>query len=227
MAADDKTTDDVIDDPTPEPAEMAPGGKDAEPDNDAAKLKAELDKVRKTLNETNRRAAADRKFREDKEREAEEKQAATLPEIEKERKARGAAEQRATAAEQRIQSLSSDLETAKLELVVEREARLQGWAHPELALRNIERDRITFDEDKGKHLGVKEALEAFAKMYPGIVNGSGDRKPFGGGTPPRSDASRRPDSSSNPNGGGNSARRQPNVDPYEQELQEIRPVGRM
>jgi hypothetical protein len=52
------------------------------------------------------------------------------------------------------------------------------FLHPELAPQVVDRERINHDPDTGKISGIKDAIEAVLKKYPGL--GSAQR---GGGSP--------------------------------------------
>jgi hypothetical protein len=172
---DTKTDDPTHDDPPAETATKT--GADPTTDKETAQLKAENERIKKALAETNRKAAADRKFREDVERERQEQEDAKLGEAEQLRKQLKALEAEKRAAEQETIQLKADLVERKI-------AEAIGWAaaghflHPEIAAQVVDRERITYDPDTGKITGIKDAIDAVLKKYPGL--GTAQR---GGGSP--------------------------------------------
>jgi flagellar biosynthesis GTPase FlhF len=178
MATDDTTTDDTTtqDDP---PAETATGKTGADPTTDKATeaLKAENERIKKALAETNRKAAADRKFREDVERERQQAEDAKLGESEQLRKQLKALEAEKRAAEQESAQLKADLVERRIDTEIERAA-TGHFLHPEIASQVVDRERITHDPDTGKISGIKDAIDAVLKKYPGL--GTAQR---GGGSP--------------------------------------------
>jgi hypothetical protein len=176
MATDDLTTDDTTqDDP---PAETATGKTGATNDDKATEaLKAENERIKKALAETNRKAAADRKFREDVERERQQQEEAKLGETDLLRKQLKALEAEKRAAEQESAQLKADLIERRIDTEIERAA-TGHFLHPEIASQVVDRERITHDPDTGKISGIKDAIDAVLKKYPGL--GSAQR---GGGSP--------------------------------------------
>lgn len=170
MATEDiQTHDDDADAQPDTSAETAAGraGADDAP-VDAARLKAENERIKKALSETNRKAAADRKFREDVERERQQAEDAKLGETEQLRKTLKALEAEKRAAEQEAQQLRADLIERRIDAEIERAAGGQ-FLHPELASQVVDRERITHDPDTGKISGIKDAIEAVLKKYPGLA----------------------------------------------------------
>ncbi|HMF59211.1 MAG TPA: hypothetical protein VK595_02495, partial [Vicinamibacterales bacterium] len=107
------------------------------------------------------------------------------------------AERRATAAEER-------LVREQIDAAVEREAVKLGFEYPDITPQLIDRTRVEKDEESGKIVGVKEALERLAKERPNLVAASPR-----GGTPPREGPRRTGDRE--PRGKGES-------NPFEDEL---------
>jgi multidrug efflux pump subunit AcrA (membrane-fusion protein) len=185
MATDDPTTDiETQDDP---PAETATGTTGA--DKATEQLKAENERIKKALAETNRKAAADRKFREDVERERQQQEDAKLGETEQLRKQVKSLEAEKRAAEQESAQLKADLVERRIDTEIERAA-TGHFLHPEIAAQVVDRERITHDPDTGKISGIKDAIDAVLKKYPGLAvarRGGGSpaamppKRPEGGG----------------------------------------------
>jgi hypothetical protein len=173
MATDDITTD--IETPNDPPAETATGTTGADKATEA--IKAENERIKKALAETNRKAAADRKFREDVERERQQAEDAKLGETEQLRKQVKSLEAEKRAAEQESAQLKADLVERRIDTEIERAA-TGHFLHPEIAAQVVDRERITHDPDTGKISGIKDAIDAVLKKYPGL--GSAQR---GGGSP--------------------------------------------
>src|SRR3954471_4466196 len=127
MATEDTTTHD--DDTTAQPethAETAADRAAADHDTgtvDAARLRAENERIKKALAETNRKAAADRKFREDVERERQQAEDARLGEAEQLRKQLKAFEAEKRESEQRAVKLEAALLERRVDTEIERYAR--------------------------------------------------------------------------------------------------------
>lgn len=144
---------------------------------DAAKLRAENERIKKALSEANRKALADRKRLEDIDREKQEREDAKLGEAERLKKQLKDFEDRIREADR----LRADAEAAVVAERINREierAAIPLFTHPELASQVVDRDRIVHDPETGKISGIKDALEAVLKKYPGL--GSSQR---GGGSP--------------------------------------------
>jgi multidrug efflux pump subunit AcrA (membrane-fusion protein) len=168
MATDDPTTDDTTqDDP---PAETATGKTGADPGNDKAieQLKAENERIKKAIADANRKGLADRKFREDVERERQQAEDAKLGEAEQLRKQLKALEAEKRAAEQESAQLKADLVERRIDTEIERAA-TGHFVHPEIAAQVVDRERITHDPDTGKISGIKDAIDAVLKKYPGLA----------------------------------------------------------
>lgn len=201
---------------TPSQAETAASGHDEV--QDASALKTELDRIKKALTETNRKAAADRKFREDVEKDAQRKKDAELPELDrlKEEKARLEREKaELTAEKSRAEARALAIETDRQ---IERHAIAEAFESPELVPKLIERDRLIYEEDGSLRLSsVKDAVQRLAKDYPGLLKAKS-----GGGSPAAIRARQ--------GAGGDAGQSRPsrhNIDPYEQELIEMGRGGRM
>jgi multidrug efflux pump subunit AcrA (membrane-fusion protein) len=164
MATDDPTTDvETQDDPPAETATDKPGA-----DKATEQLKAENERIKKALAETNRKAAADRKFREDVERERQQQEDAKLGETEQLRKQVKSLEAEKRAAEQESAQLKADLVERRIDTEIERAA-TGHFLHPEIAAQVVDRERITHDPDTGKISGIKDAIDAVLKKYPGLA----------------------------------------------------------
>jgi hypothetical protein len=197
MATDDTTqTDDTTHDDTS--AETATKTGATNDDKAIEALKAENERIKKAMADANRKGLADRKFREDVERERQQAEDAKLGEAEQLRKQLKALDDARREAEQRAVKLEADLLERRIDTEIERYAR-PHFTNPELASRLVERDRITFDPDTGKIGGIKDAVEAVLKKYPEIGSaqrGGGSpaamrtRQPGGGHTPAASEADR-------------------------------------
>jgi hypothetical protein len=182
MATDEREHDDPAT-PAPGPTEMA-GRRTADADHapePGGPERAEAERLRKELKETNRKAAADRARLKELEQAEADRQAAQMSESDRIRKAQQDADRRAREAEERAEAAAARLAEKEVEFAVTQEAYQQGWPNPELAWRLIDRDRIATDPDTGKMIGVKEAVEKVAKQYPYLPGGA----TRGGGTPPR------------------------------------------
>jgi hypothetical protein len=128
-------------------------------------------------------------------------------------------EARTVALRRQGDALKVELEEARMQLAVEREAVAQGWPDPELAWRLIEREGIRKDPGTDDYIGVSEAVERVARSYPEVV----EHGRSGGGTPPRGDAHRPSSGPSLPA----SPRRGREMDPHEEEYRRLRPCGPM
>lgn len=135
----------------------------------ADELRAENERIRKALAETNRKATADRKFREDFEREQEDRKKAQMGEVDRLKQELADRDQRERDKEAANESLKAENLRLRVDGLIERAAIAAGFENPELAPRLIDRERITSDPDSGKIEGVKEAVDRLAKEYPGLV----------------------------------------------------------
>jgi hypothetical protein len=194
MATDDIQTDtETLDDP---PAETATGKTGATNDDKATEaLRAEAERLKKVLAEVNRKALADRKFREDVERERQQAEDAKLGEAEQLRKQLKALEAEKRAAEQESAQFKADLVERRIDTEIERAAMGQ-FLHPEIAAQVVDRERISHDPDTGKISGIKDAIDAVLKKYPGL--GTAQR----GGGSPAAMKTRRPEAGGGQGGGG-------------------------
>jgi Skp family chaperone for outer membrane proteins len=199
MATDDttKTDDTTQDDP---PAETATGKTGADPTTDKTTeaLRAENERIKKALAETNRKALADRKRLEDIDREKQEREDEKLGEAERLKKQLKESEDAKRAAEQLAAKLEEQVIAGRIDQAIERAAK-NLFIDPDLAPKVIDRTRITYDPDTDKISGIKEALEAVLKQFPtlgGAQRGGGSpaamrtRQPGGGHTPAASEADR-------------------------------------
>lgn len=100
--------------------------------------------------------------------------------LEEEREARQAAEQRAAAAEQALTEL-------RVRHAIEREAAKQGAIYPDTFPGMVDRSAIEVDDETHKITGVKDAVKAFIEAHPRSV----DDKSAGNGTPNRDGVRRR------------------------------------
>jgi ParB-like chromosome segregation protein Spo0J len=174
MATDDITQTET-ETPTETPTETAADKAGADKATEA--LKAEAERLKKALAETNRKAQADRLRLADIDREAKEREDAKLGESERLGKRLKELEDQKREAEQRAAKLEADLLDRKIDQAIERSAAAL-FTHPEIASRLVDRARIVHDPDTDKISGIKDALEAVLKQYPGL--GSAQR---GGGSP--------------------------------------------
>lgn len=189
MAADDQQIDDAAADGRGQAETAARDRTQAPQDDDhasdPAELRRELDRLRSSLRETNRKATADRLRKEELEREREEREAAKLSDEERRsRELRATAERNATL-EREAEALKAQLLAVRVDHAIEREA-AAIFEYPEDIPKLIDRDRIEVDEATGKFVGVKEAVKRLADQRPGLL-----RQRAGGGTPPR-EGPRRP-----------------------------------
>jgi hypothetical protein len=161
--------------PTETSAETATGTTGA--DKATEQLRAENERIKKALAETNRKAAADRKFREDVERERQQQEDMKLGETEQLRKQVKSLEAEKRAAEQESAQLKADLVERRIDTEIERAA-TGHFLHPEIAAQVVDRERITHDSDTGKISGIKDAIDAVLKKYPGLAAAK-----RGGGSP--------------------------------------------
>lgn len=227
MADDNRDDQDREDnaDPTPEPtsARPRPGDKvpprkpDTTDDADADTLKAEVERLRRETKQKDTDAKNLRLKLQDFERRQQEEEDAKLTEAERVKKAREEAEERARAAEAALEKIRADLIEERIDRAIE-SAAAGLMEYPDTAPRLIDRSRVEYDPDTGFVKGAKDAVERLLKDKPGL---STVRR--GGGTPPRDTGPRRPPGGEPPP----SPRYRLPIDPYEEELQEIRPVGRM
>jgi hypothetical protein len=150
-------------------------GSDAQPEFDP--VRAELERTKKALAESNRRNAGDRKFREEYERAEEERKANQLSDAERlNKQAQDEARRRQEVESERDQLRRENL-GLRIARMVEREAIKTGFQYPEDVEKLIDRETIEVDED-GKILGVKEAVKKLATERPGLLT-----TPSGGGSP--------------------------------------------
>jgi hypothetical protein len=142
----------------------------------------------KRLDEARRKAmreAADRRARiEELERAEQERQDATLSEAERARRDRELTERRLADAERRGTEAERRYRELQIDIEVERCAARMGFTYPDTVPRLINRDRLEFEEDGGRVLGVKEAVENLAREKPDLLTRRG------GGTPPRTEYAR-------------------------------------
>jgi hypothetical protein len=163
----------------------------------AEELRAEKARMAKALKDANDEARKERLKNKEYERAEEERQAASLSEVEKIKKQAGDAERRAREAEARAQQAEAKLVEGIVDAAVEREARQQGFEYPETVARLIDRDAIEYDGETRKVSGVKDAVKKVAATYPGLIAARG-----GGGTPQRDNPRPRPsggNANANPN----------------------------
>lgn len=225
MAADDPT---IHDDTTQADDQAETAGRDAradhdttQDDTDVARLKAENERLKKAQQETNRKAAADRKFREDIEREREEKKAAQMTEAERLRKELEESRKARLEAEAALRSEQTAKRDLGIANEIEREATRVGFIYPEdvpdmLRKRGRFDDFVNAETDEIDRKRIKESVERLAKDREGLLTAR-----RGGGTPTR-EQSRRFDP------GPNQSRQfTKQIDPYEQELNEMGRGGRM
>lgn len=179
-------------------AEMAENGGDSkslpkappsrEVPEDPDELRSELERTRSALAKTNRESAERRRRLEDLERAEEERKTAQLSESDRVKRDREEAERRAKEAEQKADLLSAQLQAERIDRAVERAAFDLGFEYPQDVPKLIDRERIEVDQETGKILGVKEAVDRLVKDRPALLS---VRR--GGGTPQRDGAGlRRP-----------------------------------
>jgi hypothetical protein len=161
--------------------------------------KAEKARLQKVLNETNRRAAADRKRLEDIDRQEQERKAAQLSDSDRARQEAEETAQRLRDAERERDEAKQEALQVRISLQVEREAREIGFKYPEDVCKLIDADRIEVDEN-GKISGVKEAVKRLAADRPGLLVAP----PTGGS--PAAMTTRRP--GSGPSGQANAGQQQ-------------------
>jgi vancomycin resistance protein YoaR len=176
MATDTDTTTET-DETTQDDPQAVTAAEKAGADKATETLKAEAERLRKALSEANRKALADRKRLEDIDKENEARETAKLGEAEQLKRQLKALEAEKRAAEHEAAQLKADLLTKRIDTEIERAAMGQ-FLHPELAPQVVDRERINHDPDTGKISGIKDAIEAVLKKYPGL--GSAQR---GGGSP--------------------------------------------
>jgi hypothetical protein len=175
MATDDTTTETETETPTETQAETA--ATKAGADKATEQLKAENERIKKALAETNRKALADRKRLEDIDREKQEREDEKLGEAERLKKQLKESEDAKRESDRRSAELEDKVLALRIDQAIERAA-ASLFSRPELASKLVDRVRITYDPDTDKIGGIKDALEALLKLYPEI--GSAQR---GGGSP--------------------------------------------
>jgi hypothetical protein len=176
MATDTDTTTET-DETTKDDPQAVTAAEKAGADKATETLKAEAERLRKALSEANRKALADRKRLEDIDKENEARETAKLGEAEQLKRQLKALEAEKRAAEHEAAQLKADLIAKRIDTEIERAA-MGHFLHPELAPQVVDRERINHDPDTGKISGIKDAIEAVLKKYPGL--GSAQR---GGGSP--------------------------------------------
>jgi hypothetical protein len=118
----------------------------------------------------------------------EERQSANLGEVEKLKRAEATALHRAEAAEKRAEESAKIADAERMDREVERCAQKLNFKYPHIVPSLVDRRSITVDEDTGRLLGVKEAVDRIAKEMPDLLNAG-----RAGGTPARDgDGPRRP-----------------------------------
>jgi uncharacterized membrane protein YqiK len=152
-------------------------GADQAADRATEQLRAENERIKKALAEANRKATADRKRLEDIDREKQEREDEKLGEGERLKKQLKESDDRARESEQRAAKLEDDLLQSRIDQAIERAA-APLFLHPEVASRLVDRARILHDPETGKITGIKDALEAVLKQYPGLALAN-----RGGGSP--------------------------------------------
>jgi murein hydrolase activator len=163
-------------------------------------IKAENERIKKALQEANRKALADRKRLEDIDREKQEREDEKLGEAERLKKQLKESEDAKRESDKRSAELEDKVLALRIDQAIERAA-TSLFSRPELASKLVDRARITYDPDTEKIGGIKDALEALLKQYPEIGSaqrGGGSpaamrtRQPGGGGghTPAASEADR-------------------------------------
>lgn len=172
------------------PAGKAPSrpATEREVPEDPDELRAELERSRAALAKVNRESAERRRRLEDLERAEEERTRAQMSETDRQKREREDAERRAREAEDRAREVETLLASERIDRAVERAAMELGFEYPQDVPKLIDRSRIDVDEETGKILGVKEAVDKLLKERPALLS---VRR--GGGTPQRDAAgARRP-----------------------------------
>jgi hypothetical protein len=180
MAANDTQTQidaEEAEDPTQAETAATEAEVEAAPDKSTDELKAEADKLRKQLKETNRKAAADRLRLEEIDREKQEREDAKLSETAKQKKRADAETDARRQLEAEVAKLKADLLNREMDQHIRKAA--QGiFNDPELAPKLVDRDQIEYDPETGKFSRVKEAVERVLRDHPGLATAQ-----RGGGSP--------------------------------------------
>lgn len=179
-----------------------------------AKIKAEKDRTAAALTKANKEAADRRRRLDELETAEAERTNAKLSEDERSKRANAEREQRAKDSESRAAKAEAALLSERVDRAVEREAAEVEFLYPGDAPKLIDRDRVEIDPDTGKITGVKEAVAALIKQRPALVHARA-----GGGSP----AAMR----TRQGGNGEPVHRGRQIDPYEQELDDMGRGGRM
>lgn len=140
-------------------------------------LRAEAERLRKQLKETNRKAAADRKRLEEVDREKREKEESKLSETARMRRRLDESEASLRELRDENEKLRVELQNQRIDREIERAA-IGQFEYPQAAARLVDRDRISVDPETGKIAGVKDALDRVLKDYPGMATAR-----RGGGSP--------------------------------------------
>jgi hypothetical protein len=155
----------------PDPAEMAGQVQNQSPDE----LKAELEKVREALKETNRKSAADRHRLKELESQERDRKDSELSEMEK--RDNRLKELEALDAQSRQALLDT-----RLEVAVERAARDAGFEYPEDVFKLIDRESIEVEDGKIRMPTVKKAVDKLAADRPRLLTGKKNGTPERGRT---------------------------------------------
>lgn len=158
-------------------ADKSKGSGDADGKPDPAKLLAELEETRKALKLANKEAGDHRKKLETFEQAEKEK-------ADKEKSELTKAQERAAAAEEKLNRLESALVERDISDAIRDEARAAGFRDVADALQFV--DRSVLEVKDGKVNGAKEAVAAVAKAKPYLLASADDKDKGkkGNGTPP-------------------------------------------
>jgi hypothetical protein len=202
MAANDQQHEE----PAADPNQQANPDKNATPPAPAPspeELVRENARLAAALKETNRKAAADRKYREDREEEERKRKDQELPEVERLKAARDDVARKAGESDARAERAEAELVRLRVDIDIERLAGANSprFTYPDLVSTLIDHDRIEFDEDTGRPINLAKLVRELAEKRPALLDSL-----KGGGTPPRTPpAPRQGGNNANPNGQGPTA----------------------
>ena len=142
--------------------------------------KEEKERLRASLKKTSDEDARKRRRLEEIETEKEKQQAASGTDLERAIRERDAERKRADEAEGRTKESEGLRDAQMIDREIERNALKAGFEYPDFAPNLVDRRNISIDEDTGRVVGAKEAVERLAKDRPALLTTK-----RGGGTPTR------------------------------------------
>lgn len=149
--------------------------------------KEEKERLRVSLKKTSDEDGRKRRRLEEIETEKEKQQAASGTDLERATRERDAERKRADEAEGRYKEAERLRDAQTIDREIERNALKAGFEYPDFAPNLVDRRNISIDEDTGRVVGAKEAVDRLAKERPALLTAK-----RGGGTPTRDQTPTRP-----------------------------------